>query len=426
MKALALGFTLALIAAPAWTTNGPAAGVTVSLADHSAQAPEIAVGPDGSIHLVWIDELVSGSADPQSGGHSHITANNVHYARSTDGGKTFSVPVQINVKNGDVWGFSVSKPRIAVGRNGTIHVFYSGNDVNPYNGKPEAVALYTRSIDGGVTFTTPQKLNEMGKTDGSEFVHGGLTHMHVFGTLAVDSRGNVYTMWLDSRDMNGAGECCKIFMAVSRDDGATFERDREIAPADTCPCCQLTAFVDEMDRLFVGSRRIDGKFRDSTVMVSRDSGRTFGPRRRVDDSRWEIEGCPMKATSIAASGDTVVSAYFTAGKTPSGVQFSRSTDGGERWSTLTPVHPEAMTSDAPVVAFAGPVLHLFWHAKLSNGVRKLYTRKSLDLGGSFGPVQEFVTAAESPVQLPVIAGLPDGSAQVAWQQGNTIMTMRWR
>lgn len=401
-------------------------GTMVSSPEHKAQSPEIALGADGSIHMIWIDENTAApAADHSKYGHSHVAATNLLYARSSDGGKTFTPPVQINEKPGDVWGFSVSKPRIVAGANGTLHVFYPGNDVNPTNGKPEAVALYTRSTDGGRSFAKAQRLNEMGKTDASDLVHGGLTHAHVFGTLAVDGKGSVYAMWIDTRDMAKEGDSGKVFMAVSRNDGASFERDREILPADVCPCCQLTAFIDDKNRLYVGSRQVEGKFRDSVVMVSSDGGRSFSPRQRVVGSRWEIEGCPLKATSVAAAGGVITAAYYTAGEQPPGAYVVRSTDGGKSWSKPMLAHEGAVTSDAPVLTLAGKTLHLFWHAKMADGVRRVFTRASSDMGASFGPVSELPAPTGAPAQLPAIAGRPDGSVQVAWQQGTEVRTARW-
>lgn len=413
-------------AAPAAAVDHGGHGVLVSTTDHKAQSPEISVGPDGSVHMVWIDENTAApSADHSKYGHSHVAATNLLYARSTDGGRSFSAPVQLNANPGDVWGFSVSKPRVVVGGNGTVHVFYPGNDVNPVNGKPEAVALYTRSTDGGRSFSAPKRLNEMGKTDASDLVHGGLTHAHVFGTLATDGKGNVYALWIDTRDMAKEGDSGKVFMAVSRDDGATFEHDREILPADVCPCCQLTAFVDARGRLYVGSRQVDGKFRDSVVMVSTDAGRSFGPRHRLVGARWEIEGCPLKPTQVAAVGDTIVAAYYTGGEQPAGAYLTRSTDGGKSWSTPLLAHPGAVTSDAPVLALAGSAFHVFWHAKLADGVRRVFTRASTDLGATFGEISELPAPSEAATQLPAVAGRPDGSVQVTWQQGTTVRTARW-
>lgn len=416
-----------LLLASLFATAVYAGDVVVNELGHKAQSPEIAVGPDGSVHLVWIDENTAAeSHDHSKYGHSHLAATNLLYARSDDGGASFGKAVQINASPGEVWGFSVSKPRIAVGANGTIHIFYPANDTSPYNGKPVAVAHYTRSTDGGRSFEKPQRVHRMATTDASDFVHGGLSHAHVFGTLAVGNDSSVYTLWIDTRDMAKDGDAGKVFMAVSRNDGQSFEADREILPADVCPCCQLTAFVDTQGKLYVGSRRIDGKFRDSAVMSSSDGGRSFSPRTSIVGARWEIEGCPLKPTAVVAAGDQVVAAYFTGGETPQGAYLVRSLDGGTNWSKPMLLHPGAAISDAPVLALAGNMLHVFWHAKVGDAPRRIYTRASNDMGRTFGPVTELPTQAGVAAALPVLAPHRDGSVQLAWQQGSEVRSIRWQ
>jgi hypothetical protein len=420
----AAALLLLALALPALAADAPSAPTLVSTADHKAQSPEIAIGPDDSVNMIWIDEDTAPQQHDPSHGHSHMAATNLFFARSTDGGKTFSAPVAVNSKPGEVWGFSVSKPRIAVGRNGTIHVFYPANDVSPTNGKPYAVAHYTRSTDGGRSFEKAQRVNSMATTDASHLVHGGLTHGTVFGTMAVDAQGAVYTLWIDTRDMMKEGDAGKVFMAVSRDDGKSFGKDTELFPADVCPCCQLTAYVDGGQRLYVGSRQVDGKYRDSTVAVSTDGGRTFSPRQRIVGKRWEIEGCPLKPTSIAARGREVYATYFTGAEDPAGAYFVRSSDGGKTWTAPMLAHPGATTSDAPVVALAGPTLHLFWHAKVGDGARRIYTRSSTDGGATFSPIVG-LPAPPGAMQLPAVAARSNGSVQIAWQQGTEVRAMRW-
>ncbi|MCP5327200.1 MAG: sialidase family protein [Steroidobacteraceae bacterium] len=421
-----LAFTLPALAATAATEPSAPAATLVSSANHQAQSPEVAIGPDDSVNMIWIDQNTADSSQTHGHGHSHMASTNLFFARSTDGGLTFSAPVSVNPTPGEVWGFSVSKPRIAVGSNGTIHVFYPANDVHPTNGKPVAVARYTRSTDGGRTFEKPQQLNAWPTTDASHLVHGGLSHAHVFGAMAVDNAGSVYTLWIDTRDMAKEGDSGKVFMAVSRDDGRTFGKDAELYPADVCPCCQLTASVDSDQRLWIGSRQVDGKFRDSVVSVSTDGGRTFTPRQRVSgEHRWEIEGCPLKPTSVTASGNNVWATYFNGGEDPAGVYVVRSTDGGKSWMAPQLVHPGATTSDAPAIALAGSTLHLFWHAKVGDGARRIYTRASTDGGVSFGPVVE-LPAPPGATQLPAVAGRANGSVQIAWQQGTEVRSMRWQ
>ena len=409
----------------ALAADAPVAPALVSPADHKAQSPEIAIGPDDSINMIWIDEDTAPKQHDPSHGHSHMAATNLYFARSTDGGRTFSAPLAVNPKPGEVWGFSVSKPRIAIGRNGTIHVFYPANDVSPSNGKPYAVAHYTRSTDGGRSFEKPKRLNTMVTTDASHVVHGGLTHGAVFGAMTADAKGSVYAMWIDTRDMMKEGDSGKMFIAVSRDDGRSFGKDVELFPGDVCPCCQLTAHVDADQRLFIGSRQVDGKFRDSTVAVSTDGGRTFSARQRiVGEKRWAIEGCPLKPTSVAARGREIYAAYFTGAEAPEGVYVVRSTDDGKTWSRPLLAHPGAATSDAPVLALAGSTLHLFWHGKVGTAARRIYTRASTDGGASFGPVTE-LPAPPGATQLPAVAARANGSVQIAWQQGTEVRSMRW-
>lgn len=421
-----LAFTLPALTASAATEPSTPATALVSSANHQAQSPEVAIGPDDSVNMIWIDQNTADSSETHGHGHSHMASTNLFFARSTDGGLTFSTPVAVNPTPGEVWGFSVSKPRIAVGRNGTIHIFYPANAVHPTLGKPVAVAHYTRSTDGGRTFEKPRQVNAWATTDASHLVHGGLSQAHVFGALAVDHAGSVYTLWIDTRDMAKEGDSGKVFMAISRDDGRSFGQDAELYPADVCPCCQLTAHVDGDQRLWIGSRQVDGKFRDSVVSVSSDGGRTFSPRQRVSgEHRWEIEGCPLKPTSVTASGNHVWATYFNGGEDPAGVYVARSTDGGKTWAAPQLVHPGAITSDAPVIALAGSTLHLFWHAKVGDGARRIYTRASTDGGVSFGRVVE-LPAPPGATQLPAVAVHANGSVQIAWQQGTEIRSMRWQ
>lgn len=102
--ATALLIALAPLLAHAADTAVANTAVLVNEASHKGQSPEISLGPDGSVHLVWIDENTAPKEHAEHG-HSHVAATNLFYARSTDGGTTYSAPLQLNAKDGDVWGF---------------------------------------------------------------------------------------------------------------------------------------------------------------------------------------------------------------------------------------------------------------------------------------------------------------------------------
>ena len=401
------------------------ASTAVSSAERRAQAPSVAVGKDGSIHLVWLDRGALGTADKvgahEAGGHTHQSWSDVYYSRSDDGGKTFSTPQRVNATDGEVWGFSVSKPSIGIGPRGTVHVTYPANEISDTSGKPVAVMHYVRSTDGGKTFSKPLRLNTNPPEDLSAAVHGGLAQAQAFGTLSVGPEGNVYAAWLDTRVMKTQTAASATFMAVSRDDGKTWEAEREVSGADACPCCQLTSTIGSSGELIVATRVVhEGNHREPMVSVSHDGAKTFSARVGVGGPAWVLDGCPLKPTALAASGKLLHTAVFNGAAQPTGVLYTRSTDGGKTFEQPMTLHPEAAVSDAPAVVARGKNAFVFWHAKLAGGERRVYGRTSTDGGAHFGPVFA-VGAATGASSLPTATMLPNGNALVAWQQGEQVV-----
>jgi len=389
-----------------------------------AQAPEVAVGPDGSIHVVWLDKGPLGTADRRGEaaghGHSHQSFTDLMYARSDDGGGSFSAPLRVNARDGEVWGFSVSKPRIGIGPPGIVHVFYPANRVSSRTGKAVASSVHVRSTDGGRTFSPPRQLNGDGEQDLSALVHGGLSQAHVFGTLALGADGAVHAFWLDTRGMRPERPLSAIYAATSRNDGASFEPERALYDVDACPCCQLTATAAG-EALYLGSRQVSAdNIRTPTVAVSRDGGRSFGARVGIGGTPWQLDGCPLKPTALAAEGEYVYTLVHNGAEQPPGLLFARSTDGGHRFGPATRIHPGATVSDAPMLVAAWRGLYAFWHAKAGGGERRVFMRTSTDHGASWSAVTE-LAAPTGAAAYPAAAAMPDGSVAVVWQQGERIL-----
>lgn len=400
----------------------------VSDAARRGQAPSVAVGADGSIHVIWLDKGPMGTPDKlghaqSPGGHTHQAWADVFYSRSTDGGKTFSAPMRVNAEDGEVWGFSVSKPNIGIAPTGTVHIFYPANEISSKSSKPVAVSHYVRSTDGGKSFSRPVRLNGEPAADLSTVVHGGLAQAHVFGTMSVGANGEVYAMWLDTREITAEWPVSTIYMAVSRDDGKTWEAEREIFGAGACPCCQLTSTVGNKGELYIGGRVVHkDNQRDPMVSVSTDGGRTFSERVKVSGMPWVLDGCPLKPTALAAHGRNLYAAVFNGAIQPAGVLFSRSTDGGTTFEEPLELHPDAAVSDAPTLAATTRGVYAFWHAK-AGGERRVYMRTSTDDAITWSEPTE-VEAPAGTGGYPAAAGMPDGSAILVWQQAEQIMAIQ--
>ncbi len=396
--------------------------IVLSAPENKASTPTMALGPDGSINLIWVEKLPVQAKIPAGETHTHRIYTNLYFARSTDGGRTFTEPIRVNSVEGSVWGFSTSRPKIVVDDSGVIHVFFSGNRATATADKDATDARYTRSTDGGRTFERERTLNTILKEDQSKIVGGGLSEAHCFGTMAVGPDGSVHAFWIDTRHMNAPGANGSIYGAVSWDRGKTFEPDRLISRDTACPCCQLDAAFSPRGTLFLSMRHVYPEgFRNSVVLRSDDGGKTFSAPVRLTSKKWMINGCPLKPAILATDQEKwVYAAWFTAAETPPGVYFTVSEDGGKTFAEPRAIHPGAKISDHPQLA-VGPKggVYVVWDAKVS-GPRRAYLRISYDHGKTFGPIRA-LGSGETASMFPTVAVASDGTVFVAWQQDNKIL-----
>lgn len=415
-----LGLILTCVSA---ITAGHAANlVQVSEPGRRAVSPEIAVAPDGSINLVWLDKgLTADRPAPKKnrkpGEHSHRSATDLYFSRSTDGGASWTPAVRVNTEANSVWGFAVSKPRIAVGESGTIHVFFPANEVSPTNGTDVVTARYTRSTDGGRSFEPARTINQLPDVNRSELLGEGLTATFSFGTMGMAPDGSLVAAWQDIVEMQEEGAGADVYLAISRDDGETWTE--ELAAIETnavCPCCQLTMHFNGPEML-LGYRKIYADGRDSTVARALSAEQGIDGEARLPFAAWDIDGCPLKPTELATDGNWVFAAAYTAGEAEPGVYFSRSSDRGESFQGRLRVHPDAVYSDAPEMT-VGPDgrIRLVWQAKL-DGPRRLFMAESMDHGAAFSSPVELPTPAGNSY-WPASAVAADGTVYVTWQQQN--------
>ncbi len=395
--------------------------VTVSAADSSAQSPDVAIGPDGSINVVWLGENTAApnAAQIAARGHSHDSKTNLYFARSVDGGKTYSAPLRINRTDGDVWGFAISKPRIAAGPDGRTHILFPGNVHNPATGNTETLALYTRSDSNARQFEEPRRLNVDALADNIAKDDGG-----AFATIAVDLTNTVYAAWVDTRTMS-EGDMGRLAIAVSRNGGAVFEADKIVLSDIVCPCCQLTSAVDGKRRLLLGIRLVEDGYRDSAIIALSAKDQHLEWRYRVADARWEINGCPRKPTSVAIHGKNLFAAYYSGAEVPDGAYVTHSSDGGLTWSKPAALHAGATRSDAPTLAFAGDVVHAVWQARTGDGGFRLFTSHAAHGSPQFSLPEALPIPDGGSARLPAVAVHQDGSLQIVWQHDSSIRSLRW-
>nr|HRC84600.1 DNRLRE domain-containing protein [Thermoanaerobaculia bacterium] len=180
-------------------------------------ACEIAVGKNGTVHVVF-DSLTCGV--------STCSDERMFYTRSTNGGVSWSAPVQVQDFN--LVGFSgANKPPVADNRGispfGAVDIDNSGGacDGTLYatfsdwtsGGATENDIWVRRSTDNGATWSAAVKVNDDGLA--------GRTQFHPF--LQVDqANGNVVVAWHDTRN-DSTNKKVDYYAARSTNCGVSFE-----------------------------------------------------------------------------------------------------------------------------------------------------------------------------------------------------------
>lgn len=151
---------------------------------------------------------------------------------------------------------------------------------------------------------------------------------HGFVSMVAENDTTVGMIWLDGRNMTAPeqGEMSLRFtrMTSSGRLGADEELDRR-----TCECCQ-TALVRTRRGLVAAYRdRSAEGIRD--IAVTRRVAGTWTVPAVVARDGWDYPGCPVNGPQLAASGDTVAIAWFTAPGGRARVFAAWSFDAGSTW-----------------------------------------------------------------------------------------------
>lgn len=153
-----------------------------------ARGPALAVGVEGSVYLAW-----AVGEDPTAA---------IHFTKSGDEGQSFANPRILFESDGHS-----DAPKIAVGRDGTVHVVYAHSPADRFR---RYHIRYTRSSDGGATFEEPREIS--GPQMKFESRH--------FPTLSVDDADNLYVLW---EHFPGRGRHARgLGFTYSNDGGRTF------------------------------------------------------------------------------------------------------------------------------------------------------------------------------------------------------------
>lgn len=166
-----------------------------------ATSPQLAVGGQGYVYALWIQGL-----DALYPPYPY----DIYFVRSTDGGETFHE--RLNLSN-NPQGWNINPKVVAAGDN--IYIVWNGLIEGTSN------ILFSRSTDGGETFSAPRNLSHTpGSAANAEIAlieKGQLLDKGIAEDV-------IYLVWQDGR--TGYSE---IFFSASLDGGATFSKPENVS-----------------------------------------------------------------------------------------------------------------------------------------------------------------------------------------------------
>ena len=270
--------------------------------------PHLGVSPEGRVWLSWIEKRTAG-------GHALRVAR-------LDGAR-WSKP--FTVAEGDSffanWADFPTVLPLGGDRLAAHYMWKTGGETYAYEVRT------TQSADGGRSWSrtvTPHR-------DGTPTEHG-------FVSLLPAASG-VRAVWLDGRGgmaVDGMGRPVHLEegeadmtlrTAVVGADGALSEE--ALLDPRVCDCCQTAAALTTRGAVIAYRDRSADEIRDISV-VRLENGAWSEPEPLHADG-WKITGCPVNGPSLAAAGERIVAAWYTAAQDSPRVLVAFSDDGGHRF-----------------------------------------------------------------------------------------------
>ncbi len=346
--------------------------------------PNLAVDGDGSVYLSWLE--------PSETGHA------LRFARWDGAGWGAARTI---IDRPDLFVNWADFPSLAVFDDGTLAAHWlemSGPGTYAYDVR---MAL---SADGGETWgddIVPHR-------DGVQAEHGFVSMVPLGDDLAA--------LWLDGRATPDGDPMTLRFTTVDPS-GALGPEVR--VDASVCDCCQ-TAMAATTDGLVAAYRnRTPDEVRD--IYITRYVNGAWTEGRPVHDDGWVIAGCPVNGPAIAARGDTVVVAWFTAADTegdgassPTSIRSAGergrvlaafSTDGGATFGDPVRVDDGSAMGRVDALAPVEGTALVSWLERTSDGAEVRVRRVA---AGGVGPAATVTgAAAERATGFPRMARLGD-------------------
>jgi hypothetical protein len=368
---------------PPDTTAFRARAITFPGAAGSAQ-PRLSVSSDGLVVLSWLEPTDDGVALRYATFDGVALSATREIVRGADLMANWADLPSVQPITTDVW--AAHWLRLDAQAPGAYHI---------------ATAV---SNDAGVTWSAPVQLND----DSTAAEHG---FVDLFAWT-----GAIGAFWLDGRQLaewsfDEPDKLLGTSLRVAALDYSGNVVAREIVDELVCDCCQPDRAMAAAGPVVAYRDRTPEEIRDIVVRRNVDGAWQEAVAAGIDG--WQIEGCPVNGPAIAAAGDRVAVAWFTAADDTPRVRFAWSTDGAASFERAFDLDGAGSFGQVGLVLGDDGAATVTWWRAARSGGTDLVLRSVATDGSVNEPRVLAHSAATQPVDVPQIVKVGDG-VLVAW------------
>ncbi len=361
MRALGPGLIM-LSALMACSVDEPTDNASVNLsvlnppAGVESKSPNLAVGPDGSIVLSWLE------ADGADYALRYSTLDGVDWGDAQ------------TIAKGDNWFVNWADFPSVVPISASLwaaHWLVS----QPAGGYAYDVFV-ALSTDSGQTWSEPI----IPHRDGTATEHG-------FVTLYPDNAG-VGLVWLDGRNManeatDDVADSGMTLRAASLSPALELSNE-DLVDGLICDCCQTDVATTSEGPVAIYRDRNGDEIRD--IYVSRLVDGSWQEGMPIGSDNWIIPGCPVNGPVIEAFGDAVAAAWFTVANDVPRIQAGFSEDLAETFSAPIDVAAGETLGRVGLAMLPDGDVAVSWLRKASVDSAEVCVRR-VSADGKLGPVR---------------------------------------
>ena len=345
--------------------------------------------------------------------HNKNGKQDLFLSKSKNIGDTFSNPIRVNSKIGEVSAHGENGPKLRQGKGrGIFAAWVENRDI-----------MFARSMNFGKSFGSSLKVNnDSGKASQSFF------------TMEVAPDGTIFLAWLDGRDkkINASGTS-SLYIARSYDNGVSFGKNIKVS-GDICPCCRPAMAFGDPGQVFISWRHVFEKNERKIVIASsKDNGSTWSNIKPVTPKGWKINGCAHSGPTLNYVDRKLFVAWYTGIDSKARIKLARSLDQGETFDAMGNINGDVLDPNHPNMAKVGNEMWIIFQGRdpLNQGGWEPSKAWIVRLGkdGKIGKPEDLPTEGGG-VAYPYLFSGTGGRVYAVWtetgKRGNDVVLCRGR